>query len=106
MRAVVMTAVGGPEVLKLVELPTPELEGDERRFGATAGRGHQPGRLQVAQKGDTRGIIAGRAGLGRVRGGRAHRAGGNAGTPRRRGLFLRRRVRADAGDVRRTQSGQ
>ena len=28
MRAVVMTAVGGPEVLKLVELSGPELEGD------------------------------------------------------------------------------
>ncbi len=28
MRAVVMTAVGGPEVLKLVELPDPKLEGE------------------------------------------------------------------------------
>jgi NADPH:quinone reductase len=28
MRAVVMTAVGGPEVLELVELPEPKLEGD------------------------------------------------------------------------------
>jgi NADPH:quinone reductase len=28
MRAVIMTAVGGPEVLKLAELPEPQISGD------------------------------------------------------------------------------
>ena len=103
MRAVVMTAVGGPEVLKLVELPDPKLEGEHDVLVRLRAAGVNPVDYKLRSRGTIGGSLP--AVLGWDGSGVVERtaARGHSGGHWRRGLLLRRRFRADAGDVRRAQ---